>query len=184
MSFAIPNATDYISFQRISDPASMMYGWVVVAVLETEFPQTVYVNNQQVSQMSKNVEFLVALPGKREDASLVSENNSLKIAAERAESEFKREKSKWEDEKKGLEDNITRLRNIEQSLSEARDSAFQKYKIEEKGNTVLRAEITRLKESMATVMLMISDNQKASVADLAEAQKVGDKMGEEPCNSK
>jgi len=187
MSFAIPNADKYISYQRISDLQNLQYGWVVVAVLETECQTTVYLNNgEQGYGPLKSVEFLVGLQGSREQADILAEKERAVAAAALVLSDFDKAKNYWEETEKKLQ---KRVNDTSENLASSR--ARCDLLVKEKEDALrqigqLKDEITRWKDNVSTVMLLVADNQKMSVADLIEAKKVaetfpdgGSKMGAE-----
>lgn len=185
MSFPIPDADKYIAFSKVQDPSQAMPGWVVVAVLETENPISNYDNGHQVymGQM-KSHEFMVGLPGTREQADLFARVKNLEAEVSRIESLHNAAKNEWEKKEKDMkavsDDYAERARRFEKA-NEATQALLTK---KDKEIERLKGEIARLKESMASVMLLVADNQKASVAEVAEAQKVGEIMGDEKCGKR
>jgi hypothetical protein len=180
MSFPIPDAEKYIAFRRVTDIVNLEFGWVVIAVLETENPMQVYLNNgQQGYGQQKTIEFLIGLPGSREQADLFAEKERAKVEAALISSNFDRAKREWEETEKKLKNHAEQEKATSESLQKRLNDVMRLRDTLLADNEHLKGESAKLKESIATVMLMVGENGKATVADLTQAKAVGERMGEE-----
>lgn len=180
MSFPIHDADKYIAFQKIQDIQFLTPGWVIVAVLETECPMAVYLNNgQQAVGQQRGIEFLVGLPGSREQADLFAEKERAKVETALVTSNFDRAKREWEETEKKLKNHFEQEKTTAESLQRQITGMERARATLLTDNERLKAENAKLKESIATVMLMVGEHGKATVADLTQAKAVGEKMGEE-----
>lgn len=180
MSFPLHDADKYIAYQKIQDTNMITPGWVIVAILETESPAVVYLNNgQQGHGQQKSIEYLVGLPGSREQADLFAEKERAKAETAFVTSNFDRAKRDWEEMEKKLKNHFEQEKTTAESL-QRRVTDIEKSRANLlTDNERLKVENAKLKESIATVMLMVGEHGKATVADLTQAKAVGERMGEE-----